>query len=101
MSPTVGKALGWLRAGYPEGIPWNDLPPVLGVLRRSLSDDDIDQIVGELARQCLARHGEPVTADDVRELVSDRLLQAAAPADVERVSARLAAAGWPLARDLV
>jgi Protein of unknown function (DUF3349) len=95
-APTVySRILDWLRAGYPEGIPPTDYIAVLGVLRRQLSDADIDEIADQLAAQ--ARHdGQPVTAEDVHRMVRENVLQDASEDDVRRVSARLAGAGWPL-----
>ena len=54
----------------------------------------------ELARQLAGRSspGDPITSGDIEELISDRMLQEATPADVVRVSAHLAAGGWPLAK---
>ena len=95
----VAKILGWLRAGYPEGIPPNDYPPVLGVLRRNLTEGDIEAIADELAMQCISNGVQPVTADDIRAMVGDQALQAPTDDDLRRVSAKLAAGGWPLATE--
>lgn len=96
----IAKILGWLKAGYPEGIPPNDYPPVLGVLRRNLTDSDIEQIADELALQSVSSGAEPITADQVREMIRQQVFQSCTPGDVSRVSAKLAAGGWPLAADL-
>ena len=93
---SVGRILDWLRAGYPEGIPPSDYPPVLNVLRRNLTDADIEAISDELALQSISV-GVPVTADDIRTMVHDQTFQSCTPDDIRRVSARLAAGGWPLA----
>lgn len=98
-SPIV-RILEWLRAGYPEGIPPNDFPPVLGVLRRNLSESDIEAIADELALQCVSGGVRPVTADEIRAMVHDQVMQKASPDDIARVSAKLAAGGWPLAKEL-
>lgn len=96
----ASRILDWLRAGYPEGIPPKDYPPVLGVLRRSLTDDDIETIADELALRSISNGVTPVTADDVRAMVRERVFQSCTPADLARVSAQLALGGWPLADDL-
>lgn len=96
-SSPVARILDWLRAGYPEGIPLNDFPPVLGVLRRALTEADIDAIADELAMQSMSNGVQPVTADQIRAMVHDQALQSPTEQDLRRVSARLAAAGWPLA----
>lgn len=95
----AAKILAWLRAGYPEGIPPNDIPPVLGVLRRNLTEGDIESIADELAMQSVSNGVEPVTADQIRAMVHDQALQAPTEDDLRRVSAKLAAGGWPLASE--
>lgn len=91
----VVRALGWLRAGYPAGVPRQDYVVLLGLLRRKLTDHEVREIAAELAG--LARQGEDITTADVEKLINDATLDEAADADVARVSARLAAGGWPLA----
>ncbi|WP_460850214.1 DUF3349 domain-containing protein [Nocardioides ultimimeridianus] len=95
----VARILEWLRAGYPEGIPPRDYPPVLGVLRRNLTEGDIESIADELALQSISNGVQPVTADQIRAMVRDQALQASTDEDLRRVSAKLAAGGWPLAAD--
>ncbi|BAL87054.1 hypothetical protein AMIS_18340 [Actinoplanes missouriensis 431] len=87
------RALGWLRAGYPDGVPKQDYVVLLGLLRRTLTEDEIRGIAADLAAQAV----EPITARDIEEMVSSTVLQEATPEDVVRVSAHLAAGGWPLA----
>jgi hypothetical protein len=96
----MARVLSWLRAGYPEGIPPNDYPPVLGVLSRNLTEADIETIADQLALQSVSDGDVPVTADDVRAMVREHAFQQATPDDVARVSAKLAAGGWPLSADL-
>ena len=89
------RALEWLRAGYPAGVPKQDYVVLLGLLRRKLTDHEVRQIVAELAG--LAQQGEEITTADVEKLISEATLDEAGSADVARVSAHLAAGGWPLA----
>lgn len=93
----VTRILDWLRAGYPDGIPPGDYPPVLGVLARVLTDDDIEAIADQLALQSVSNGVEPITPESVRAMVREHAFQSATPDDVRRVSALLAAGGWPLA----
>ena len=39
---------------------------------------------------------DPISAADIENMINDNMLQTATPEDVVRVSARLAAGGWPL-----
>ena len=99
-APGVPKRiLDWLRAGYPEGIDPRDFPAVLGVLRRTLAEHEIDEIAGDLAVEA-AKTGEPIAAEDIHEMVRQRAFQDASAEDLFRVSARLAAGGWPLSTKL-
>lgn len=91
----VARAVDWLRAGYPAGVPRQDYVVLLGLLRRKLTDHEVREIAAELAG--LARQGEEITTADIEKLINDATLDEAADADVARVSARLAAGGWPLA----
>lgn len=96
----VAKVLNWLKAGYPEGIPQHDFPSVLMVLRRNLTDIEIESIADNLALDSVSNGSEPVTAEQVREMIRNHAFQTATPDDVLRVSAVLARGGWPLASDL-
>jgi len=94
---TPGQSvLDWLRAGYPEGIPPQDYVPILGVLQRRLTSDEIHTISEGLAEQ-LSRTEDPITCADIEAMIEDTVYQRALASDVARVSARLAAGGWPLA----
>lgn len=95
----AARILGWLKAGYPEGIEPRDYPAVLGVLRRTLTEQDLDSIAEDLAEQSV-RTGEAIDAADIHAMVQEHAFQKASPEDMFRVSARLAAGGWPLASSL-
>jgi hypothetical protein len=94
-SSFVGRAVEWLRAGYPTGVPRQDYVVLLGLLRRKLTDVEVHEISVELAG--LAESGEEITTADIERLINDATLDQPSDADVARVSARLAAGGWPLA----
>jgi hypothetical protein len=85
----------WLRAGYPTGVPRQDYVALLGILRRKLTEEEIKKISTALADQSLLSD-DPISAADIESMISDHMLQTATPEDVVRVSARLAAGGWPL-----
>jgi hypothetical protein len=87
--------IDWLRAGYPEGIPPTDYFPVLALLSRRLSSDEVKTVAGELMQR---GDFDDVDIGVLITQITDRL---PSPEDVERVRTRLAAKGWPLddARD--
>ncbi|GAA4969723.1 DUF3349 domain-containing protein [Kineococcus glutinatus] len=91
----ASRALGWLRAGYPAGVPQQDYVVLLGLLRRKCTDAEVHHIATELAG--LAAQGTEITTADVERLISEATLDTASAEDVRRVSSRLAAGGWPLA----
>jgi hypothetical protein len=90
------RSLGWLRAGYPTGVPRQDYVALLGLLRRKLTDEEVHQIALDLADQSVLS-ADPISTQDIEAMISDSVLQQATAEDVARVSARLAAGGWPLA----
>ncbi len=93
LPPVLSSIVGWLRAGYPEGVPEHDYIPLFALLSRQLSEDQVIEIADELA---LA--GDPVSAEAIHRAAAAVTDVALLDSDVARVSARLAAGGWPLAR---
>ena len=87
--------MAWLRAGYPEGIPPTDYVPVLALLSRRLSNDEVKLVTRELIARGDFDHV------DIGVLITQITDELPTPDDVERVRERLAAKGWPLedARD--
>ncbi len=90
MNRFLSSVVSWLRAGYPEGIPPTDTFPVLALLTRRLSNDEVVIVARELTQR-----GD---FDDVDIGVAISKLTDKLPSeeDVERVRTRLAAHGWPL-----
>ncbi|MGB4776849.1 DUF3349 domain-containing protein, partial [Microbacterium sp.] len=90
----IERVLAWLRRGYPEGIPAADYVPVLAVLRRRLSDEEVGHIADQLIAQG-AVNGE-VSRVDARVLASKVLDDLPSDDDLRRVEERLAAVGLAL-----
>ena len=95
MNRFLNSVVAWLRAGYPEGIPATDYFPVLALLSRRLSNDEVKLVARELIDRGDFDHV------DIGVLITRLTDELPAPEDVERVRERLAAKGWPLedARD--
>jgi hypothetical protein len=87
--------VAWLHAGYPEGIPPTDFFPLLAVLSRRLTNDEVKAVAGELMRR-----GD-FDQIDIGTLITQITDELPSPEDVQRVRQRLAVKGWPLddARD--
>jgi hypothetical protein len=91
----LNSVVAWLRAGYPDGIPPTDYFPVLALLSRRLSNDDVKLVARDLMQRGDFDHV------DIGVLITQLTDELPSPGDVERVRERLAAKGWPLddARD--
>ncbi|BBZ42772.1 DUF3349 domain-containing protein [Mycobacterium parmense] len=90
LSGLLTRIVTFLRAGYPEGVPANDYIPLLALLRRRLSDDEVLAIVTEL----MAAAPPPVQGTDVRVAITKLTDDLPSPEDTDRVKRRLIAAGW-------
>lgn len=95
-SSFLARAVEWLRAGYPAGVPRQDYVVLLGLLRRKLTDVEVRAIAAAVADRTDGL-GEPLARDEIERLISESVLQEASDQDIARVSAHLAAGGWPLA----
>lgn len=92
LPPVLTSIVQWLRAGYPEGVPEHDYLPLLALLHRRLTDPEVAEVT-----DLLAASGDPVSARALRAAISAVTHETPLDADLARVSARLAAGGWPLA----
>ncbi len=95
----LSSILSWLRAGYPEGVPGPDRVPLLALLRATpLTDEQIKEVVRNItADGSTAIADGSIDEDEIAAFISDVTDHDAGPANVQRVAAKLAAAGWPLA----
>jgi hypothetical protein len=88
----IAKIVNYLRAGYPHGVPTADTIPLLALLRRRLSDEEVVQIATELVE-----HGDlPVNATQVRVMITEITDELPSPEEVERVKEYLGIRGWPM-----
>ncbi|WP_280264851.1 DUF3349 domain-containing protein [Nocardia wallacei] len=91
----LGKVLGWLKAGYPQGIPQSDYVALLAVLHRRLTDYEVHLIVEELVRE---RAGDDeIARHEIEDAIARVAKEQPGEDDIARVASRLAAGGWPLA----
>jgi hypothetical protein len=95
----VARVVGWLRAGYPDGVPQQDYLALLGILRRALTATELDHVVSALTDEA-ASGDQILTRQLVEQRIADVVKGPVDDLDVSRVSARLAAAGWPLGSPL-
>ncbi len=91
--PVLNKIIGWLRAGYPEGVPEHDYMPLFALLGTELTNDEVTLIADELD----SSRPIPESAEAVRTAIAAVTNTKPSDADVNRVRAawRRAAGRWP------
>ena len=92
LSGVLAQIVGFLRAGYPEGVPVHDYIPLVALLRRRLTDDEVIAVATEL----ISTGGTPLQGTDIRVAITKLTDELPSPDDTERVKQRLAAVGWPV-----
>lgn len=90
MNAFVAKIVAWITAGYPEGVPGPDRVPLMSLLNRRLSNDEVKAVA-----QGLMDRGE-FDHIDIGVFITQMTDELPSEDDVERVRERLAAKGWPL-----
>lgn len=90
MNGFLAKILAWLNAGYPDGVPGPDRVPLMALLARRLTNDEV-----KAAAQDLMDRGE-FDHVDIGVLITQTTDELPRQEDIERVQERLAAKGWPL-----
>jgi hypothetical protein len=93
LPPFLNSVIGWLRAGYPDGVPDVDYIPLFALLGSQLTEAEVDAIADELADE-----SKPESAEAIRTAITAVTSTRPQESDIARVRARLAAGGWPLAR---
>lgn len=88
----LGRMLDWLRAGYPDGVPPKDYTPLLALLRRTLTAQELAEVVAALAQQ----ETDPVRVSQIRAAIADVTAATPVEDEVRRVAAQLAVRGVPL-----
>jgi hypothetical protein len=94
MAPSdfLTKIVGWLRAGYPEGVPQQDYQPLFALLGSQLTNDEVTLIADDLAFS-----SDPESAEAIKKAIGNITHTPVHDSDIARVRAHLAAGGWPLA----
>jgi uncharacterized protein DUF3349 len=90
----LAKIAAWLKSGYPEGVPDADQVPLLALLARRLTNDEVKAVARDLIDRGIDR-GE-FDSVDIGVLITQITDELPRAEDVERVRERLAAKGWPL-----
>ncbi len=94
LSARLRGVMDWLLEGYPAGVPPKDYIPLVALLRRRLSDDEIREIADEI----VALGVEPgETANDIGVSITRLTDALPSPEDIARVEEHLNRDhDWPL-----
>jgi hypothetical protein len=92
LPPFLEKIVDWLRAGYPEGVPQTDYIPLIALLGSQLTNDEVLLIAHELEGS-----DDPGSSEAIKKAIASVTDSPVNTADINRVRATLAGAGWPLA----
>ncbi len=90
----LDNVLGWLHRGYPDGVPPKDYFPLLALLKRSLTEEQVVRAAQTVLR---GNDSDTVTEDEIRDAVHQVIAKEPNPEELHQVAARLASVGWPLA----
>jgi hypothetical protein len=93
VAQVVASVVRWLRAGYPDGLPPHDYVPLFAVLRRRLSEEEVNAVTEALVRD--GHLSEAAAGDAITAVTHQPPLES----DLARVSRRLAEGGWPTEYD--
>lgn len=88
----LDRFITWVRAGYPNGVPDQDYVPLMALLRRRLSDDEVADLGQELVHKGII----PADRIDVGAGIMKRTDEVPSPEEMRRVGERLRCGGWPV-----
>lgn len=88
------SVLGWLHTVYPEGVSRTDYYPLLAVLKRTLTEDEVVHAAFSLLKDSDPEN--PVTAEQIRAAIRETAEKEPTADEVNQVAGRLAMVGWPL-----
>ena len=95
------RLLNCLTSGYPSGVRATDRYAMLASLYRTLTVDQLEEVVAALTtKDSLALADGMITDLEISAMIIAVTDTAPCVDDIRRVSARLAASGWPVARTL-
>ena len=90
----VDNVVGLLHDGYPHGVPTKDYFPLLALLMRSLTEEEVVKAARTIVRQ--ADVDTPVSEEQIRSAIHEVIEKEPNPEEIHQVAARLASVGWPL-----
>ena len=101
----LASVVRWLRTGYPNGVPSGDYIPLVAILRRQLTDDEVREVADTLVGgdASATTHKSPTTITETPEIsridagveINKVLDELPSETDLARVRSVLVGAGWP------
>lgn len=95
MPNRIERIVEWLKEGYPHGIPEADFVPLLALLQRRLSDEEVDRLRERLQRLGLV----PASRLDIGSEYLRITHELPSESELERIAVRLREAGVELLDD--
>lgn len=96
MNSAIERVVGWLRTSYPAGVPAQDYQPLLALMRRRLSPDEVHELGNKLVAEGLV----PADRVDVGVGVTKVIQELPTTAELTRVMNHLQRYGFPVDDDL-
>ncbi len=91
LPPVLSNIVNWLKAGYPNGVPEADYIPLLAVLTRRLSNDEVRSV----AKALVDSGTLPADNVDIGVVITKMTDEMPREEDIERVREKLVTYGWP------
>lgn len=88
----LDRVIAWLRASYPAGVPERDYQPLLALMRRQLTDEEIEQLGARLAADGMV----PADRVDVGVGVTKVTQELPSASELDRVLEKLRTSGFPV-----
>lgn len=89
----VNRVIDWLSVGYPEDVPPQDRAAVMAVLRRRLTDQQLEEVIRRLMASRAARGEEYVSDQRINEYIRKVVDDVPSPQEIDRVARILGAHG--------
>jgi hypothetical protein len=95
LSTLLESIAAWVRKGYPDGVPRQDYIPLLALLKRRMTDNELVEVAHEIAG---SGDDDPASISAAIEALTH---EAPSAADIERVRDHIAQSGWDPVSDVV
>lgn len=86
------RVINWLKAGYPQGVPTGDYIPLVALLKRRLTPEEIEELGAELELRGML----PADHVDVGSRYIKMVDEVPSIQELERVTTHLQESGWPV-----